>query len=112
MNCYHKEPGNDSEIVDCETHSSFKGSKYCQKTFDADSIGKSCVNDEILKDIQELFPKVNTTDGCYNVTLTGRNGTVCMCSSDECNAAFRATVTTILQIIVIASFLVSTYWQY
>ena len=89
----------------CDEHSKFAGSKWCQKTNDKDSVLKSCANDHILEVMQEMFPNVQADDGCYSVTFDGRakgksflKGTVCLCSTDQCNATSKTRVPTILQL--------------
>ena len=106
--------------LDCDIYPVFNGSKWCQKTFDKDSVFKSCVNDDILEDIQELFPNVKTDDDCYNVHFHGvvksklvdGNGTVCICSTDLCNATPKTGIRIVLQIfniIFVVIFLATLY---
>ena len=114
LKCYHKAPGKHSVVLDCEQYSAFTGSKWCQKTNDNDSIFKSCVNDDILEDMQEMFPNVTTADACYNVTDNGHKGSVCMCSTDKCNATSKTRILTILQLFnIICVFFLSflTFYQ-
>ena len=77
-------------MIDCEADDQFRNSNFCQKTYDDDSIGKSCVNEEILNSIQKLFPNVEAIDDCFEVqypVIDGmKNGTVCLCPDDECNS--------------------------
>ena len=86
LKCFHKEPGENATLIDCEEYDRFRKATFCQETRDDDSIGKSCVNTVILEDIQRLFPQVKGTSDCYKVQFNRtKNGTVCLCSEDECN---------------------------
>ena len=77
-------------MIDCEADDQFRNSNFCQKTYDDDSIGKSCVNEQILNSIQKLFPNVEAIDDCFEVQYPVndgmKNGTVCLCQEDECNS--------------------------